>query len=109
MKDEFKKGDYIVVLEDNPTINSWQGLVLKQREDGWTIKPVKLLNGGSGRGRDWGNYNLKNIQWRYATHEEITHYDLLGKPYHISELEQKEEQDYSYLIEFIKKINANEC
>jgi hypothetical protein len=68
---EFKKGDYIVVLVPN---DEWDNRIFKQREDNSCLKPELNLNGSNNDGWSLIKAN-KQTNWRAATPEEIEAYN----------------------------------
>jgi len=106
MIDEFKKGDYIVVLQDHVTIDNWANYIFKQDRDSKQIDPEILIEGTKNNGSK-GYSGFKHTEdWRYATPEEIEEYKIQGKPFKVTEfMPKKVTQDYSYLESFFNKLN----
>jgi hypothetical protein len=85
----FKKGDYIVCLEQycDETIGHKRNYVFRQREDAnGVIKGEVDTLGRITNGRTTDN-------WRYATPEEIAEYERRGKPYDVTELDNKPSEE----------------
>lgn len=84
----FKKNDYIVVLYNNNSLNSWTNQCFKQLEDLYYLKVVKNLNGNTD---GWSVISFENqSKWRYASSAEILEYERIGKPFDVTTLIKKE-------------------
>jgi hypothetical protein len=80
---EFKKGDYIVLNNDEST-NFKKNYCYKQRQNSSSILPELDLSEKTTNGLYFLQY--KSSLWRYATVEEIAEYNRLGKPYDVTDL-----------------------
>lgn len=97
-KEEFKKGDYIVTLKGNFGGNcAKENYCFKQRINHTGIRPEVDLNNNLKNGHDVMSFDKKErlYDWRYATAEEITEYNLRGKPYDVTTLTTKQ---YDYEV-----------
>ena len=97
-KGEFKKGDYIVTLKGNFGGNcAKENYCFKQRINHTRIRPEVDLNNNLKNGHDVMSFDKKErlYDWRYATAEEITEYNLRGKPYDVTTLTTKQ---YDYEV-----------
>lgn len=101
----FKKGDYIVVLEDDAVFNNWENYVFKQKYDHRRIQPETDIDGFENNHYSYSTFEEENIQWRYAKQEEIIRYNKIKKPYKITDVSKQE--DFSYLTKLLKKLNIN--
>jgi len=90
-KAEFKKGDYIVTLKVSTESNTncaKNNYCFKQRIDSKSIAPEIDLNGYALNENELLSFNKQEslINWRYATQEEIGHYDKIDEPYDVTTL-----------------------
>ena len=99
---EFKKGEYIVLIDKGQSTSSSDELILseafiqnhcyKVKENGSYLMTELDSAGGTTNGWVCIPYNPnkyhKNRNWRYATQEEIDEYERRGKPYDVTELEK---------------------
>ncbi len=84
----FRKDEYIVCLNTpEKDCDFPPNYIYKQRNDEECLS-VYLDNTGVVNGWSLIMYNGtgKYSEWRYATPEEVEHYDLLGKPYDVTTL-----------------------
>ena len=96
----FKKNDYIVVLYNDNSLNSWTNQCFKQLEDLYYLKVVKNLNGNTD---GWSVINFKNqSKWRYASSAEILEYERIGKPFDVTTLIKKEKSLVKQVQEGLK-------
>jgi hypothetical protein len=113
----FKAGDYVVLLStcscSNPNcwapsipINYCYQLSKDCNKGSFYIKKDMNDNSENGWGWEQGEISeeLNNLEVRKATHEEEREYRRYDKPFKIKELEKDLNQDYSYLISFIKQL-----
>jgi hypothetical protein len=115
----FKAGDYVVLLSTcsctNPNcwapsipINYCYQLSKDCNKGYFYIK--KDMNDNSGNGWSCDTIpipkELNNLEVRKATYEEEKEYIRYKKPFKIKELEKDLNQDYSYLISFIKQLET---
>lgn len=115
----FKAGDYVVLLStcSGRDLNCWAPSIpinhcyqlSKDCHKGYFfIKKDMKDNSGSG----WCcavwpiPEELNNLEVRKATYEEEKEYIRYKKPFKIKELEKDLNQDYSYLISFIKQLET---
>lgn len=112
----WKAGTYIVLLKalDPQYDNPWASSI----PEGYCYKlSIDSYEDGRGFFVDVDNANNKSNGWsgpssklrnkfREATQQEINEYDLLGKPFKVTNLPEVIE-DYNYLIKIINKINKN--
>lgn len=86
---EFKKDTHIVILQlsEFGTDSYFEDTVYKQREDYEKLRTYLDSKGSIINGWNWINANEHEGQrWRYATQEEAAHYEVIGKPYCITDL-----------------------
>lgn len=96
----FKKNDYIVVLYNDNSLNSWTNQCFKQLEDLYYLKVVKNLNGNTD---GWSVINFENqSKWRYASSAEILEYERIGKPFDVTTLIKKEKSLVKQVQEGLK-------
>ena len=102
--DEFKKGEYIVLIGKGQSISSAtlledfrtfiQNHCYKVRESCRHLRVELDSIGSKTNGWQCILYNPnkfhKTRNWRYATQEEIDEYERRGKPYNVTELQKKE-------------------
>ena len=100
---EFKTNDYIVCLEGDftnnlgePSILTAKNYIIKQFNNRNCLYAAKdLTNTGPTSNSDFKfNKTGKLKDWRYATTEEITEYNRLGKPYDVTTLNKSTEPQY---------------
>ncbi len=88
----FKKDDYIVMLFDiNCSEQFSVNFIYKQREEHYYLRPYLDSRGSTNN----GVYTIeisKPKTWRYATPQEIEHYNKIGKPFDVTK--QKYEPTY---------------
>lgn len=100
----FELGQYIVVLKDDARINNWQGYIFKQKYQCVEIRPEILMDGRINNSYCYSDFTSTDF-WRYATQEEITEYERLGKPFDVTTLVRNSvNNDYTYLVKFLKKL-----
>jgi len=114
----FKEGDYVVLLSacSETAPNCWAPSIpinhcyqlFKDCHKGYFFVK-KDMNNNSGNG--WSSDSpipkeLNNLEVRKATYEEEREYKRYDKPFEIKELEKDLNQDYSYLISFIKQLET---
>lgn len=91
----FKKDDYIVTLTLTDGVKDYNcakpNYCFKQRADGIEIKPCVDMSGSTSNGHSIMTFDKKRTlsDWRYATSEEITEYERIGKPYDVTTLKNK--------------------
>jgi len=96
--EEFKAGEYIVTLIDDGNCGR-KNCCVKQRETHIDLRPVIDHKGNKTNGNStFTKYD--NCNWRYATPEEITEYERLGKPYDVTTLkvEDKPSKDKPFYV-----------
>ena len=95
-KNEFHQGDYIVTLDGEFDMTSCakKNYCFKQRCISQTIQPEKDIDGSEKNGNGSLTFNCQeNLKsWRYATKEEIRHYNEINRPFDVTALKA----DYSY-------------
>lgn len=75
------KGSYVVILYDPCTENCWKNYCMKQGKKGKDITPVSTPNYKDNIHEDDGQeyyYVSSEMEWRYATQEEIDRYEVEG-------------------------------
>lgn len=104
-KTQFEKGDYVVFLGE------WSGMKFINQHCYKVSKNQILLeveiDSNSNKNSECFkvNFNITNT-WRYATEEEIKHYNSIGKPFDVTTLNKKEElPEY---VECIRHEKSNE-
>ncbi len=106
----FKKNDYIVIITHTVKANSSfpENYCFKVRQNGdsyWDFYPEKDNFGSTSNA-----WNSKHFNWRYATKEEIDHYNLIGKPYDVNTLKTNsialEEGEYYTVINYACENSA---
>lgn len=102
----FRANEYIVCLNTPVNESSFpRNHVFKQRDD---CEYLSVYEDIAGDANGWGLVNFdrseKYSEWRYATVEEIEHYEKIGKPYNVVEVYFKT-QNYDYLIPILTKLN----
>jgi hypothetical protein len=115
----FKAGDYVVLLSacSETRSNCWAPSIPKNHcyqlskdchEGCFIVK--KDMNDNSGNGWSCDTIpipkELNNLEVRKATYEEEHEYKKYDKPFKIKKLEKDLNQDYSYLISFIKQLET---
>lgn len=89
-KDEFKEGDYIVVVSGREyseyVVNNY---CYKQYYNNCYLIAETDNKGGKRTPAAGVQFNNNGDKWRYATPEEIAEYDRLGKPYDITTLNKE--------------------
>jgi hypothetical protein len=80
MQKEFKKGEYIVPLMDDSPNNNWNHKVLKQRENSIYVRPEVDPNTKSTTATWLASNYSKSRDWRYATPEERSLYNMENGP-----------------------------
>ena len=84
-KSEFKKGEYIVLIDTPLILDSYpKNYIFKQRETNNYF--VSVLDNNGSKTNGWSSIEYLSKYWRYATPEEITEYERLGKPYDVTTL-----------------------
>lgn len=99
----FKTGDYIVKLNDASSSYLLKNHVYVQSTNG---NAFITANDSFGTTTMSSNIYFNNpVTWRYATPEEITEYERLGKPFDVTTLVSVPvNNDYTYLVKFLKKL-----
>lgn len=115
----FKKGNYIVTLKGKFGGNcAKENYCFKQRINSNAIFPERDLSGNDSNGHAVMTFDKKEWleDWRYATKEEIEHYNKINKPYDINtlpkklnkeELLEKAKKDYPIGTKY-KSLNRSE-
>lgn len=99
----FKTGDYIVKLNDASSSYLLKNHVYVQSQDRDTFITNKDSFGGTTLSSNM--YFNSPVTWRYATPEEITEYERLGKPFDVTTIVSvPANNDYTYLVKFLKKL-----
>lgn len=103
-KSEFKKGEYIVLI-DTPHIKEPypKNYIFKQRDTNYYL--VSVLDSEGSKTNGWFPIRYSSKYWRYATPEEITEYERLGKPYDVTTLNKSNIKKWSigtYVV-FVKE------
>lgn len=106
---EFKKGDYIVLLNTPTTDTSFpKNYIFKQREDYHYLLSELDMNGSKTNGWSLVNFIKKgysiNYNWRYATETEIAEYNRLGKPYDVTTLQTEKPVEKSLVGRYLKAL-----
>lgn len=98
-KNEFKKGDYVVLLTDCDGGNCWSDQIpinycykLRKNQNANYFYPELDIRNSKTNGWSTVPYNSK-LKVRQASEEEIAEYDRLGKPYDVSTLNTKLKED----------------
>lgn len=84
---EFKKGDYIVLLKKSNTKYFTQNYIYLQNKN---YQCFYTNCDSIGETTSGGAYFEDKNNWRYATPEEIDEYNRVGKPFDVTTLKQKE-------------------
>lgn len=95
MKEEFKKGDYIVLIDSpidtygkkmkNIYPDSFKiNYIYKQKKD-YEYLMSEIDSRGS-RTNGWSCYAVKHDNWRYATAKEIEMYEEIGRPFDVTSI-----------------------
>lgn len=84
---EFKKGDYIVLLEYTSSGSYIKDHIYKQEVDRSYL--TTELDSMGDKHNGWVKFSYKEKNWRYADLYEIEEYEKLGKPYDTSKLIDK--------------------
>jgi hypothetical protein len=83
--DVFTKGMYIVYLGEPSASKSFDtNRVYKQRLNVSYLCPE--IDGCGSQSNGWSNIRPLSTNWRPATKKEIEHYDKVGKPYNVTEM-----------------------
>lgn len=103
-KSEFKKGEYIVLIDTPHIIEPYpKNYIFKQRETNNYL--VSVLDSEGSKINGWFPIRYSSKYWRYATPEEITEYERLGKPYDVTTLNKSNIKKWSigtYVV-FVKE------
>lgn len=104
---EFKKGDYIVVLEDSAKIVNWKNFIFKQAKNYPAIYPELHIDGTENKDSSYSDFSTIDDVWRYATTAEILEYERLGRPYSIEKFDKNsvKNENYTYLIPILEKLS----
>ena len=103
-KEMFYKGDYIVTLINDANCGK-VNYCSKQSKDSDYLQPVIDTKGYPNNGNSkFLSTDTSNTKWRYATPEEATEYERIGKPYDVTTLQKKEESIPEY-VECIKSLS----
>jgi len=87
MEERFKKGDYIVILQQTHCsfVNNH---CMKQRVNAYHFRPELDSFGSLTNGLN--SLHITNPKrWRYAKPHEISEYDRLGKPYDVTTISEQ--------------------
>lgn len=101
--DQFKEGDYIVTLDVTITTHcAKNNYCFKQKHNSTYIMPsVDLKGSGSNSNTELTFNKNKGLKdWRYATSDEIAEYNVLGKPYDVTTLNVKKDDEGRLLKTF---------
>lgn len=109
---EFKKGDYIVLLDTPTTDTSFpKNHIFKQIKNYHYLLSELDINGSKTNGWCLVNFSKKdyrtNYNWRYATETEIAEYNRLGKPYDVTTLQIEKPVEKSLVGRYLKYIGNN--
>ena len=100
-KERFHKGDYIVTLVDDGNCGK-VNYCSKQAKDSDYLTPEIDIKGSRTNGNSFFHIkDTSNTKWRYATQEEASEYERIGKPYDVTTLQKKEKSIPEY-VECIK-------
>lgn len=104
---EFKKGDYIVLLDTLTTDTSFpKNHIFKQIKNYHYLLSELDINGSKTNGWCLVNFSKKdyrtNYNWRYATETEIAEYNRLGKPYDVTTLQTEKPIEKSLVGRYLK-------
>jgi len=95
LKDEFKEGDYIVTLKGEFTGSDCakENYCFKIRNSGPGIRPSMDLDGSKFNGNTSMTFDKRQKlrDWRYATPDEITEYNRIGKPFDVTKIKTGEQ------------------
>lgn len=111
IKTGFKKDDYIVLLKQYGYLTKINHII-KQREDNESLCPICDCLGTKQNNYNWGEvYNYNSNNWRYATKEEIDHYNKIGKPYDVTTLIKSEYLKPEELVQgcWYKRYDQGDC
>lgn len=105
--EEFKKNDYIVLClnETKCKDDNWNNVCFKQRKTDCCLLPILDLNGYTNNG--WSKIKFESKLWRYATENEIKHYDLINKPFNVNNIVSSN-NNYTNLLTILKFIQNHE-
>jgi hypothetical protein len=85
---EFKKGNYIVLLEDTLS-NFFKNYCVKQSKNCSHLHAELTCCGNKNDGSSNTKFDQSGFKWRYATPEEAAKYNSIGKPYDVTTLVTK--------------------
>jgi len=72
-----KKGMYIVILDDAKGLIPGRHVYRQKKDNSRVCPELDIIEGNN-------NERISVKPWRYATEEEIKHYDAIGKPYDVT-------------------------
>lgn len=88
-ENEFKKGEYIVTLDNMSSGHSFpKNFIFKQRTTDTYLRSELDANSSSGNGLMYYAKINSSGKWRYATKEESDEYERRGKPFDVTELDK---------------------
>lgn len=104
---EFKKGDYIVLLDTLTTDTSFpKNHIFKQRQNHHYLLSELDISGSKANGWCLVNFSKKdcstNYNWRYATPEEIDMYNFSNKPFDVTTLQTEKPVEKSLVGRYLK-------
>jgi len=106
-------GDYIVTVRvTDQTHNCGRNnYCFKLRTTNVGVYPCIDLRGSTNNGHDYMSWDLQHylLEWRFATPEEITEYDRLGKPYNVFDLKKGFPKKDDYIVTLEGDFGTTYC